>query len=245
MAAGSSSRTGGYPKQLLTLDGESIIKRAIRLIRDVHPGIPVYIVSWRHEFEFPDCGYIYTGQATPSLSHSILFTIPYWKQVNYIFLGDVIYTPELVREILDTTSLTLFGSYHPFKGYTERYAVVFSFKDGQNVVDYLVTSVKFKDGGLEALAHSMRWWTYLIHRVKVMVVPRKDARSRTHGKIWQFWNNLWMVPGVARVVRDSRVMDIDTFEEYFDYCLSFGDQPDSSLVFEYGETVRGVKRPVL
>lgn len=45
LAAGRSQRFNYRPKQLLRFRGETILQRTIRLIREINPDIPIYLVT--------------------------------------------------------------------------------------------------------------------------------------------------------------------------------------------------------
>lgn len=119
------------PRQLIQINGEAIVARTIRLLREA--GVDDIAISTNDpRFE---------GIGVPILTHENRFdTIgngswvdgfyPTTEPVCYI-LGDVVFSPEAIREIVntETDSVEFFASCPPFSAdYTKPWAEPFAFK---------------------------------------------------------------------------------------------------------------------
>ena len=123
----------GLPKQLREIGGEPIIARTIRLLRE--NGISnIALTSLNPIFDKFCVERIihenYFGQGGRWLE-----AFPETKGETVYLFGDVIYSPEAIRQIIETEvdGIGFFASAPPFpKGYTKQWAEPFAFK----VVNY-------------------------------------------------------------------------------------------------------------
>lgn len=120
------------PRQLISIGEETIVTRTIRLLREA--GEQDIAIS-SNDPAFDDLG-------VPVLHHDNSFvgyeTRGYWHECFYpmndpacYLLGDVIFSPEAIRTIVDTQTddIELFASAPPFgKGYRKRWSEPFAFK---------------------------------------------------------------------------------------------------------------------
>jgi choline kinase len=155
-AAGDSKRFPGYIKQLLPVYGEPIIHRTIRLVHEIDPDIPIYIITWKKELMFNDAIIINTVKPTSCLTDTILFSEPYWSQTNVFLLGDVVYYPESLKRIINSRCLKIFGTtQNNGKPYSERFALTFQKCDHDTMMEKCVECEDYLDtdiGGLTRLS---------------------------------------------------------------------------------------------
>ena len=118
------------PKHLIQVDGEEIIARTIRLLRE--SGVDDIALSTAHP--------IFEKFGLPILKHSNTFykDWKYWVDAFYptdepacYIMGDVFFSPEAIQRIVetDTNDIQFFASSPPFgKQYPKQYAEPFAFK---------------------------------------------------------------------------------------------------------------------
>lgn len=93
LCAGKQTRwTGSEPKQLLSVNGEPIIERTLRLAEDA------FIVS--HRKEFKRFGNVIRPSFKRSTCETLLSCSKHFTERNIILLGDVYYTEESIDTIL-------------------------------------------------------------------------------------------------------------------------------------------------
>ena len=133
---GGNSVKWETPRQLLKINGETIVQRTIRLLRE--NGIEdIYISSNNPLFE---------DQGVPVLHHDNVYESAgydmclagHWANAFYptdeptvYLLGDVVFSPAAIRTIIDTqtTDIMFFGSAYPFAPeYPKWYIEPFAFK---------------------------------------------------------------------------------------------------------------------
>ena len=145
------------PKQLLKINGEEIVARTIRLLRE--QGIEDIAISSNND-AFAQFG-------VPLLKHENNYNAKsynnftgYWcegfypmdEPVCYIF-GDVIFSPEAIRKIVETETgdIELFASAPPFgEGYTKPWAEPFALKvvDNDHLRHAISLTKRYADQGL-------------------------------------------------------------------------------------------------
>ena len=135
------------PKQLTEINGEPIVARTIRLLREA--GVESIWISSNNpvfeQFGVPvvhhENGYAYRGGELHGFWVDAFF--PMTKPACYIF-GDVVFSPEAIRKIVDTETndIEFFASAPPFgPGYHKPWAEPFALKVSDN--DHLRRSVQF------------------------------------------------------------------------------------------------------
>ena len=122
----------GTPRQLWKINGEEIVARTIRLLREA--GADDIAIS-THDERFAHLG-------VPILHHENRFDVrrqhctwidafyPAWEPICYVF-GDVAFSPEAIQEIVntDTDDIEFFASAPPFSSeYIKPWAEPFAFK---------------------------------------------------------------------------------------------------------------------
>ena len=133
---GGTYLTFDAPRQLTPIDGEPIVARTIRLLREC--GVDDIAISATDP--------VFEGFGVPVLRHENafrvspdhLFSTGHWSDgfylmdepVCYLF-GDVVFSPEAIRTIVDyqTTGVMFFGSKRPFSDvYFKQYEEPYAFK---------------------------------------------------------------------------------------------------------------------
>lgn len=218
-AAGSSTRFNGQTKQLLPVDGEPIIRRTIRLVREYDPDIPIYVVTWKPDLKFDDVLVVDTVKPTNTVTDTILFTEPWWSQTNVFLLGDVVYYPQSLRKILNSRCLKMFGSTAcNGKGYSERFALTFQACDRDVMMKKCVeceSLLDMKMGGLARL--SITFKHPAVQKLVYLHVPGlQPVKSFIGNKVFK---NLWWKTSMFEEIGDQ-TYDIDTPEEYEECCCA-------------------------
>jgi hypothetical protein len=228
LCAGFSKRVGST-KQLLPVGGEPIIRRTIRLIREIDPSISIYMLTWKPELMFDDVIVIDTGGRPPQLSDTILFSRPYWKERNIFLTGDTIYGERTMKKILaDMKGITVFyRDSCPTKPSSERFTFSFSIEDSERVIQLLQKSSRIYTGtthetccGLGKICYATKpeYLMWLIspivyidgtHQHIRLVRPFRDFFIYSIHQFWKPWDTIRLVP-----VDDAITTDIDTMEEY-------------------------------
>lgn len=142
------------PRQLLEIQGEPIVKRTIRLLRE--NGINDIAITTNTN-DFNSLGVEIIRNNNPFIAY-----VPkgcYWvdafpctyEPVCYL-LGDVVYSPEAIKTIIDTPtdSIEFFASKPPFdKRYTKPWAEPFAFKvvDTKRFNDAIIKTKQLQDAG--------------------------------------------------------------------------------------------------
>lgn len=195
------------PRQLLKINGETIVERTIRLLREAgvqniaissntgmfdHLGVPVL----KHANSYDAAGY---NDCKGHWCDAFFFTgVP----TCYLF-GDVVYSPKAIRTIVDTETdgIMFFGSAPPFSPqYPKQYAEPFAFK------------VADQDRLKQAVAD----------------VKRLDAEARFRRKpiAWEVWNVISRGPD-----GDVNTIDYNSYVHINDYTCDI-DHPDEVGIFE-------------
>lgn len=118
------------PRQLLDVNGERLVERTIRLLREA--GVEdIYISS--NDDRFLDCGVEvlhHTNEYNGTNGLWMECFYPTDEPTCYLF-GDVLYSSNAIKIIVDyvCSDVMFFGSYPPFhKDYPKKYAEPFAFK---------------------------------------------------------------------------------------------------------------------
>ena len=191
------------PKQLLEINGEPIIARTIRLLKEC--GVDDIAISSNNP-EFDRFG-------VPVLHHENVWEVrgienvtgtwvnafyPMDEPVCYL-MGDVVFSPEAIKKIVNTStdSVEFFASAPPFsKQYYKPYAEPFGFK----VVD-------------------TKYFRFCVDRVKTL---EAEGKFRRHPIAWELWSVIKTTPineinySNYTVINDytcdvDKVSDIDLF----------------------------------
>ena len=219
LAAGNSSRFGGNVKQLADINGEPLIRRTIRLVREFNPDIPIYIVTFRKELQFDDCLTINTVKPTGCVSQSILFTEPRWGRLNVFLVGDGVFYQDTLNEVLSTKEYTMFGKRGTAEKPPERFALVFSKKDRDSVIKTCIASyglLGFRGYCLGCYPKIL--WLKQLELPLLLRKPRDVLVFNILQKIWNFYelpyNHIYLT---------DNTQDIDTPEDYEHVRASFQD----------------------
>lgn len=194
------------PKHLCKINGETLVERTIRLLKEnnikdiaISSNNPIFeefgveVLKHNNKYRLPKEGHA----KTPWLDGFY----PMKKEVCYIF-GDVVYSPEAIKTIVDTStdSIEFFASRPPFdKRYSKEWAEPFAFK----VKD---TKKFFKD----------------IEKTKEY---EKEGYFYRQPVSWELW----------QVIKGTRLgkIDYNNYTAINDYTCDI-DTPDDILKFEGG-----------
>jgi hypothetical protein len=232
LCAGSSRRVG-TTKQLLPVGGEPMIRRTIRLVREINPEIKIYMITWHPELMFDDVTVIDTRTRPPQLTDTILFSKPYWQDRNIFLTGDTVYDKGTMAKILsDGEDITIFcRDSCPMKPSSERFTFSFSKDDSEKVTRLLQKCSRIYLGtthegccGLGKICYSTKP-EFLIglvspvlyidgtHNYLHLIRPFRDFFIfHIYRDFWKPWNTITLKP-----VTDNITTDIDTPEEYRDF----------------------------
>ncbi len=218
-AAGKAERFNGDVKQLLPINGEPIIRRTIRLIREYNPDIPIYVIAWDDRLKFDDVLVIDTVKTTHSVIESILFSRQYWDQQNVFLMGDVIFHPHTLQNILSYGKTGMFGRReHVVKPGSERFAVTINQADFEYMENLCATCHDVIDrgdghGGLFCLSVAAK-----DPRLRpILPVNMKRFKFIRPARDWIYYHLLFRVlwkPWFFVEVDDPYTTDIDTPDEY-------------------------------
>ena len=129
MCGGNYQKINGVPRQLVTIKGERILDRTIRLIRE--NGVEDIGVTCTDDAFMGVDAEIFHYDSTGPWVNAFMKT---YEPTTYI-MGDVYFSPEAIRKIVetDTNSIEFFASAPPFApNYPKPWAEPFAFK----VYDY-------------------------------------------------------------------------------------------------------------
>jgi len=224
LAAGTSRRFGGkILKQELPINGEKIIRRIIRQVREYDNRINIYILTWHDTLKFGDVNIIDTKVRPQELSDTILLSYPYWGKRNVILLGDVVYSNDTINKILShNNGVTIFARDKcPIKSSSERVALTFPIEYSNYLWLLLHKAARiFRYDGREGHAGMQKiclstkpdWLLPFVHNTPIhpLIRPFRDYF------IYHIYTTSWYpsFPVHLELVDDSITTDIDTPEEY-------------------------------
>lgn len=191
------------PRQLTIINGEPLVARTIRLLRE--NGVDDIAISSNNP--------MFNGFGVPVLHHHNQWEVigdeqangtwvnafyPIDEPVCYIF-GDVVFSPAAIKKIVETetTSIQFFASAPPFsKEYKKEYAEPFAYK----VVN-------------------TRHFRYCIEQLKIY---ENEGKFNRHPIAWELW----------QVIKGTKLNDIiyDNYVAINDYTCDI-DHPDDVLNF--------------
>lgn len=194
------------PRQMLVIDGEPIIARTIRLLRE--NGIEDIAISSNSE--------IFEQFGVPVLHHENDYTTVeynnstgYWCNAFYptdeptcYLFGDVVFSPEAIKKIVETETddIAFFGSAPPFsEHYCKPYIEPFCFK--------VVNTDHLKQA---------------IQDVKEI---EKQGRFNRIPIAWELWNVISRGPGP-----DPNTIDYDSYVHINDYTCDIDNPKEAGLV---------------
>ena len=236
LAAGASRRCGGQIKQLFLINGEPIIRRIIRQIREVDPNIKIHIITWHNSLKYPDVGIIDTIKKPDELADSILFSVPYWGERNIILVGVAVFSDKVIKNILlYNGKFAIFGTVCcPTKNGSERFAISFLKEESQTVINLLKKSARiFKNSAWEGVA-GLQKLCYATHdeRLIPFICPYFYHRNEMplHIRIVRPFRDfleyhimyLWIPRRIMKYIniKDPITTDIDSIEEYNKFIAS-------------------------
>lgn len=232
-AAGQHTRFGDTDKCRVLVNGEPLIRRTIRLLKEKFPGVRPCVLTWNKELIFPDCDYILTGK-TRCLAETILQSRNKWHGIVYVFLSDVVYTGSFIDRVFDVQGIAVFASMDDRKGYSERYTLSFAEKDYQYMEKVLRHSIPLR--GILGMCFIMNHCGWL-NTLRDYVRGEKVAlfgNSRSRVLHW-LWERAWRKKGLVHWTGDSRVMDFDYPGEYHSYRELSGQR--GFFLSEHGENM--------
>ncbi len=229
-AAGTADRFNGEVKQLLSIMGEPIIGRTIRLVKQISPESKIYIITWREVLKYFGVSVLHTHKPTPTVIDTILFSRPYWTYQNIFLLGDVVYHPQTLKNILQSDKTRIWGrkTGDLIKSNNERYALTINSKDVQYIINKCKLSKESipytsEHGGLLNLLMVMQKFPI---RLLFPIKLKKLAFLRPVRDFGYYHIYKQFLPHGPHfeVIDEPYTTDIDTFDEYLKFCE----------VYEYG-----------
>ncbi len=190
--AGGSAKWGyylGIPKPLILLNKESILGRTLRLLKKLKV-IDITIVATDPILKQPNCDY-FEPASSRWFVETLISTEALWQEKTVVLMGDVFYTQEALKTILNTESKTMkfYGrpgkSLFSHKAHGELFGISFPKSDS-------------------ALIHE--------HAQKVI----KAAKSMGHGKAWQFYRSIAGFELDEKKTEENYFVEIDDFTDDFD-----------------------------
>lgn len=187
---GGASADDEYPRQLYKINGESLIARTVRLLRE--NGIEPEITSHNKVFK----------RYAPLIEYNSINRPYYWVDAFYLtgepttyLFGDVLYSPAAIKKIIETKTDTIqfFASAPPFAPcYPKEYAEPLAFK--------VVATERFEKA---------------IKRTKWLADNGCFSRSPISWELWQVIKGTSLNNIVTNyIVINDYSCDIDSEEEY-------------------------------
>jgi len=233
LASGTSRRFNGKIKHLLPVFGEPIIRRTIRIIRQIScfEDYEIYVVTHHKELKFDDVKIIDTIFKPRQLCNTILMTRPYWGDKNVILLGDVVYGERALACILSSNFNGIEMFYKDscdVKPNSERYAVRFSSNNADlfgnllNKASRVFEGSSMEDyGGLYKICFATRTELFLQLTSPLTYTDRRNTWLRRLIRpfrdyfvyhIYQTWKPARIIK--LRKINDIITTDIDSQEDY-------------------------------
>jgi len=197
LCAGEGTRWGNHmdlPKQLIAINGESLLHRMIRLFGS-HGYHDVSIVSNDERMNLPECGFFRPPQCR-WIAETFLSTRPLWADKTIVLLGDVFFTENAVEKIASfKEGVHVYGrpgrSLYTGCCYGEIFAVVFDQSQRDNVI-------------------------------KHAEIACQDAQTGGRGKLWNFYRSLAGFPLNKEIVEKNIFQKIHDFTDDIDYPSEHG-----------------------
>lgn len=199
---GGSYEHWPQPKQLTRINGEPIIERTIRLLRE--NGVEDIAISSNND--------VFKQFGVPVLKHDNSFHVDKWgivgfwcdafypteEPVCYIF-GDVIFSPEAIKTIVETetTRIQLFASAPPFAPeYPKPWAEPFALKVGNTDL-------------LKSAIHALKYWN-------------DQGVYNRHPIVWELWT---LICG-----QEFNTIDYESYVAINDYTCDIDNQDEATMI---------------
>lgn len=192
LCAGEATRWNNYlgiPKQLITIGGEPLLERTIRLLHS--KGLyDINIVSLNEQLKIDTCS-IFKPLKYQWIVETLLSTQSLWNENTIILLGDVFFTQKAINTIVSSRSnIHIYGRYE-----ANRY-----------------TSANW--GEIFALSFKRSDWHQLIKNTKNIIY---QAKLGGNGKLWTLYRSLAGFPLEKHQVENKIFISIDDFTDDFDF----------------------------
>jgi len=185
LCAGESTRWGNYlglPKQLISFNGEPLLKRTVRLLNDQRC-YDIMIISHNEQLQLSNCGFFKPPKHRWTVE-TLLSTYPLWSERTIILLGDVSFMEKAISKITNTVEgIHVYGrpgpSRYTFKIHGEIFAISFNKKNWDQIVANAETAIcnaeKGGRGKLWQLYRSLAGYPLKRHRIeKEIFTPIHD-----------------------------------------------------------------------
>jgi hypothetical protein len=202
--AGDESRWNEYlgvPKQLVDIDGEPLLHRTVRCLKD--RGLNDILIIGNNPKFAVDGVQTYSPHAYRWIVETIKSTESLWKQKNIILLGDVWFSPESFDNIISTNApIVVFGRKCDSKltgcRWGEIFALVFRDTEAPRVSRVLDIAIAYAEQGNSSSWQGLLWSFYYIYL------------------------NIYMGdPLTSNVIDDSLFYELDDFTEDFDFPIDY------------------------
>ena len=210
-----------------------MIRRTIRLIREVNPGIKIHVITWHNELKFNDVIVIDTKTQPDQMTDTMLFSASWWSDRNIFLAGDVVFGKDTMQKILDyrTDEISMFyRDIYPTKDYAERFAFRFTRADIEVVSNLLKKSSRMFKGTTYEQDFGFTKVCYATHDERVLwLIAPIEYTDGTHRYIpfirsfrdfcihhvYPFWKPRRIFTLIP--VSDDITTDIDTLKEYEEF----------------------------
>ena len=128
LCAGESTRWGNYlgvPKQLILINGESLLERMVRLLR-AQGYYDIEVISHDERLLLSNCGFFKPSRFRWTVE-SLLSTHSLWKDKTLVLLGDVFFTEPAIYTIINSgQGIHIYGRPGPSKYTFSQYGEIFA-----------------------------------------------------------------------------------------------------------------------
>jgi len=165
LCAGEHKRWANYlgiPKQLISINGESLLERMVRLLRN-KGYYNIVIVSHDERLRLSNCGF-FRPSSFRWIAQTLLSTYSLWTDKTIILLGDVFFTERAINTITKSSrGINVYGR--------------------PNVSRFTFT----KYGEIFALLFDKNNWDKIKAHAEIVC---RDAGLGGRGKLWEFYRSL-------------------------------------------------------
>jgi hypothetical protein len=192
LCAGNGSKWGEYlgiPKQLITINSESLLERTVRLLHE--NGIcDIDIVSNDERLMVNNCGFFRPSGYRWTVE-TFYSTKDLWQERIIVLLGDIFYSEHAMRTIVRSDNrIQVFGRRGPSRFTKSRWQEIFAISFYQKDIADVMYHTKVALG---------------------------DAEKGGNGRLWQFYRSLAGLPLNALLQTETKIFkSIDDFTDDFD-----------------------------
>ena len=196
LCAGEAERWNNYlgiPKQLITIGGETLLERTVRLCRAKN-NYDIHIVSNNDLLRTETCNY-FEPSKHQWIVETLLSTQSLWNEKTIILLGDVFFTQKAIHTILKSDeNFHFYGRFGASKYTSTTWGEIF------------------------ALSFSRYEWPNLITNAQQVCL---QAKSGGRGKLWELYRSLAGFLPEEHKVENNIFISIHDFTDDFDSPIEY------------------------